>query len=246
LDDALRERIFSQGRLAKEAARKLGSLSAAVKNKALLTMAKAIEEQEQDILAANQIDMQTARDKGISGALLDRLLLNSQRISGMAKALAEVAQLPDPVGEVVRMWTRPNGLQIGQIRVPLGVIGMIYEARPNVTVDAVALALKTGNAVILRGGSEALQSNMAIVKALNLALDGSELPPGSFQLIESVERDAITIMMQMRDYLDVLIPRGGAGLIRTVVTNSTVPVIETGVGNCHVYIDESANPQMAA
>ncbi|MEW6661324.1 MAG: glutamate-5-semialdehyde dehydrogenase [Bacillota bacterium] len=246
MNDELHERLFAQGRLAREAARKLGSLSTAAKNKALLAMATAIEEREKDILAANQIDMKSARDKGISGALLDRLLLNSQRVKGMANALREVALLPDPIGEVIRMWTRPNGLQIGQIRVPLGVVGMIYEARPNVTVDAVALSLKTGNAVILRGGSEALQSNLAIVEALNQTLADSKLPLGSFQLIETAEREAITIMMQMRDYLDVLIPRGGAGLIRAVVTNSTVPVIETGVGNCHIYIDESANPQMAA
>jgi len=245
LDDKLREKLFAQGRLAREAARKLGLMPAEAKNKALLAMAAAVEEQERDILAANQIDMENARGKGMSGALLDRLLLNSQRVKGMANALREVAILPDPVGEVVRMWTRPNGLQIGQIRVPLGVVGMIYEARPNVTVDAAALCLKTGNAVILRGGSEALQSNLAIIKALGQAVAGSKLPEGSFQLIETAEREAITIMFEMRDFLDVLIPRGGAGLIQAVVNNSRVPVIETGVGNCHIFIDESANPQMA-
>ncbi|MBS3977084.1 MAG: glutamate-5-semialdehyde dehydrogenase [Syntrophomonadaceae bacterium] len=245
MDDKLREKLFAQGRLAREAARKLGLMPAEAKNKALLAMAAAVEEQERDILAANQIDMENARGKGMSGALLDRLLLNSQRVKGMANALREVAILPDPVGEVVRMWTRPNGLQIGQIRVPLGVVGMIYEARPNVTVDAAALCLKTGNAVILRGGSEALQSNLAIIKALGQAVAGSKLPEGSFQLIETAEREAITIMFEMRDFLDVLIPRGGAGLIQAVVNNSRVPVIETGVGNCHIFIDESANPQMA-
>lgn len=245
MDDKLREKLFAQGRLAREAARKLGLMPAEAKNKALLAMAAAVEEQERDILAANQIDMENARGKGMSRALLDRLLLNSQRVKGMANALREVAILPDPVGEVVRMWTRPNGLQIGQIRVPLGVVGMIYEARPNVTVDAAALCLKTGNAVILRGGSEALQSNLAIIKALGQAVAGSKLPEGSFQLIETADREAITIMFEMRDFLDVLIPRGGAGLIQAVVNNSRVPVIETGVGNCHIFIDESANPQMA-
>ncbi|HHY92929.1 MAG TPA: glutamate-5-semialdehyde dehydrogenase, partial [Firmicutes bacterium] len=200
---------------------------------------------QEEILAANQEDVDAGRGKGLSAALLDRLSLNPGRLRGMAEGLKVVQALPDPIGEVVAMWKRPNGLRIGQVRVPLGVIGIIYEARPNVTVDAAGLALKAGNAVILRGGSEAINSNKAIVKVLRTAVAAAGLPEDCIQLIEDTSRAAATALMKLNAYLDVLIPRGGAGLIRAVVENATVPVIETGVGNCHVYVDASADQTMA-
>ena len=197
------------------------------------------------ILEANQDDMDAARKNGLSGVLLDRLLLTPDRVSEMAKGLRALVALPDPVGEVLRMWTRPNGLQIGKMRVPLGVIGIIYEARPNVTVDAAGLCLKAGNAVILRGGSEAFNSNQAIAQVISGAATGSGLPPGTIQLVNTTDREAVNIMLTMNEFIDVLIPRGGAGLIRTVVQNATVPVLETGVGNCHTYVEEDADLAMA-
>jgi glutamate-5-semialdehyde dehydrogenase len=189
--------------------------------------------------------MDAARKNGLSGVLLDRLLLTPDRVSEMAKGLRALVALPDPVGEVLRMWTRPNGLQIGKMRVPLGVIGIIYEARPNVTVDAAGLCLKAGNAVILRGGSEAFNSNQAIAQVISGAATGAGLPPGTIQLVNTTDREAVNIMLTMNEFIDVLIPRGGAGLIRTVVQNATVPVLETGVGNCHTYVEEDADLAMA-
>ncbi|MEW8958730.1 MAG: glutamate-5-semialdehyde dehydrogenase [Moorella sp. (in: firmicutes)] len=237
--------IEVKGRQAREAARVLANLNTAIKNQALLAMARALEEEQEFILKANARDMEAGREKGLSRALLDRLLLNEKRIKDMAAGLRELVALPDPVGEVTAMWTRPNGLQIGRMRVPLGVIGIIYEARPNVTVDAAGLCLKTGNAVILRGGSEAFHSNMALTRVISRAATAAGIPDGAIQLIETTDREAVNLLLRANEYLDVLIPRGGAGLIRTVVEKATVPVIETGVGNCHVYVDAEADLEMA-
>lgn len=237
--------VQTKGQRAREAARILAGLGTSKKNEALLAMARALEEEQEAILAANARDMVAGKEKGLSRALLDRLLLNEKRIRDMAAGLRELAALPDPVGEVTSMWTRPNGLQIGRVRVPLGVIGIIYEARPNVTVDAAGLCLKTGNAVILRGGSEAFYSNQALTSVISRAATAAGAPEGAIQLIETTDREAVNILLRANDYLDVLIPRGGAGLIRTVVENATVPVIETGVGNCHVYVDAEADLDMA-
>ena len=208
-------------------------------------MAKLLLKKQTEILVANERDLQMAKEKGISQAMLDRLTLNAERLQDMAEGLRQVAGLPDPIGEVLSMWKTENELQIGQKRVPLGVIGMIYEARPNVTCDAAGLCLKTGNAVILRGGSEAIHSNMAIVAILREALKNVGLPVDSVQMIENTSRELALEMMRCNTYIDVLIPRGGAGLIQSVVHHATVPVIETGIGNCHVYVDSDCDLQMA-
>jgi glutamate-5-semialdehyde dehydrogenase len=234
-----------KGLAAKAASRVLATASSTIKNQALAAMAGALVTNEDAILAANSRDVEAGKAKGLSASLVDRLLLNSARIRGMAEGLRVLQDLPDPVGEVVSMWKRPNGLRIGQVRVPLGVVGIIYEARPNVTVDAAGLALKAGNAVILRGGSEAINSNKAIVKVLRDAVAAVGLPADAIQLVEDTSREAATALMKLSDYLDVLIPRGGTGLIKAVVQNATVPVLETGVGNCHVYVDDSADLEMA-
>jgi glutamate-5-semialdehyde dehydrogenase len=239
------EELHEMGARAKDASLKLAGMSARIKNEALLAMAKSLDAHCEQILEANQDDMDNARKNGLSSTLLDRLLLTSDRISEMADGLRALVALPDPVGEVVRMWTRPNGLQIGKMRVPLGVIGIIYEARPNVTVDAAGLCLKAGNAVILRGGSEAFNSNQAIVQVIGNAATGAGLPPGTIQLVNTTDREAVSIMLKMNEFIDVLIPRGGAGLIQSVVDNATVPVLETGVGNCHTYVEEDADLAMA-
>lgn len=237
--------MWEQGKKARQAARELAVLSSADKNKALEAMAVNLLKKQQQIIAANEIDMKAGREKGLSKALLDRLLLTENRIADMAQGLKEVAALPDPVGEIMEMVTRPNGLQVGRQRVPLGVVGIIYEARPNVTVDAAGLCLKTGNAVLLRGGSEAFQTNQVLVGILEGALREVGLPETAVQLVKTTEREAVDIMLKMHQYLDVLIPRGGAGLIRHVVENATVPVIETGTGNCHGYIDAAADLEQA-
>lgn len=229
---------------AKKASYRLANASTNLKNTALLKIAELLIKREKDILDANAVDVENAKNRGVTGALIDRLSLNSKRIAGMAEGLQQVASLPDPVGEVVAMWKRPNGLQIGQQRVPIGVIGMIYEARPNVTVDAAGLCLKSGNAVVLRGGSEAINSNKAIVAVIAEALRETGIPEGAVQLIEDTRRETAVEMMKLNKYIDVLIPRGGAGLIQTVVQNSTIPVIETGTGNCHVYVDGDADLEM--
>ncbi|MGG7059605.1 glutamate-5-semialdehyde dehydrogenase [Clostridium tertium] len=233
------------GRNAKEASYDLGVSSTTEKNNALELMANALLKNKQEIINENKKDLDVAIGKGISKAMLDRLSLNEDRIEDMAKGLMKLIALDDPIGEVIEMWKRPNGIQIGKQRVPMGVIGIIYEARPNVTCDAAGLCLKTGNAVILRGGSEAINSNKAIVKVLKEAVKESGLPEFLIQLVEDTSRETATKMMKLNEYIDVLIPRGGAGLIQAVVKNATVPVIETGVGNCHIYVDEICDFEMA-
>jgi glutamate-5-semialdehyde dehydrogenase len=233
------------GRNAKEASYDLGIASTTEKNNALELMANALLRSKQQIINENKKDLEVAIEKGISKAMLDRLSLNEERIEDMAKGLMELIALEDPIGEVIEMWKRPNGIQIGKQRVPMGVIGIIYEARPNVTCDAAGLCLKTGNAVILRGGSEAINSNKAIVRVLKEAVKEAGLPEFSIQLVEDTSRETAAKMMKLNEYIDVLIPRGGAGLIQAVVNNATVPVIETGVGNCHIYVDEVCDFEMA-
>ena len=233
------------GKNAKEASYDLGVLSTKEKDNALLLMAEELVRSKSEILDANKVDLENAKEKGISEALLDRLALSDERIEEMANGLREIVKLQDPVGEVISMWQRPNGIHIGQKRVPIGVIGIIYESRPNVTCDAAGLCLKTGNASILRGGSDAINSNKAIVKALKNGIERAGLPINSVQLVEDTSRDVATEMMRLNEFIDVLIPRGGAGLIQSVVKNATVPVIETGTGNCHIYVDETADFEMA-
>jgi glutamate-5-semialdehyde dehydrogenase len=240
--EVLLEQIGQNARRTEPVLRKL---SGADKNKVLNAAAQALCDQKDAILAANAADLENGRANGMPDALLDRLMLNEKRIDSMAEGLRQVAALEDPIGEIRDMKRRPNGLMIGRKSVPLGVIGMIYEARPNVTADAFALCFKTGNAVILKGGSDALRSNTAIVKVLRSALAACDVPEDALQLIPVTDRRTTTRFMQLKQYVDVLIPRGGAGLIRSVVENSTVPVIETGTGNCHIYVDETADLEMA-
>jgi len=242
--DTCMNELISIGEKARNASRKLSTLSTTIKDNALKAVAELLVEKKKDIITANLIDVENAKLKGVSAALIDRLSLSGERIDGMADALINITTLPDPVGEVISMWKRPNGLQIGQKRVPIGVIGMIYEARPNVTVDAAGLCLKSGNAVILRGGSEAINSNKAIVAVINTALKSAGVAEGAVQLIEDTSRETAAQMMKLNKYIDVLIPRGGAGLIQSVIQNSTVPVIETGTGNCHVYVDGESDLEM--
>lgn len=237
--------LNEKGRLAKEASVKLAALSTAVKDRALLDIADAIVASADYIIAENRRDIERGIENGMSKGLIDRLSLDASRIEGIAEGIRQIAALPDPVGETVRGIKRPNGLKITQVRVPLGVIGIIYEARPNVTADAAGLCIKSGNAVILRGGKEAFNSNMAIVKVMQEAGYKAGLPEGSINLVEDTTRESSTALMRLNEYLDVIIPRGGAGLIKAVVENATVPAIETGTGNCHVYVDESADLDMA-
>lgn len=215
------------------------------KNKALEAVAAALNEKAEYLIAENEKDMQAGKKAGMHQGLLDRLLLTKERIAQMAEGLIQIAALEDPIGEVLSMKKRPNGLLIGQKRVPLGVVGIIYESRPNVTADAFGLCFKTGNVVVLKGGSDAMHSNIAIVKVIRKALRACGVDEDVIQLIEDTDRAITTAFMKRKDFLDVLIPRGGAGLIRAVVENSTVPVIETGTGNCHIYVDESADLEMA-
>jgi glutamate-5-semialdehyde dehydrogenase len=233
------------GLKAKKAAADLNILGVARKNEGLRAAAEALTAGKEEILKANELDIAKAMENGMAESLVDRLRLNHDRIQGMASGLLDIVELNDPVGEVISMNTRPNGLVIGQRRVPIGVIGIIYESRPNVTADAFGLCFKTGNAVILRGGSDAIHSNLAIVSAIKKALSETGLNENAIQLIEDTSRDTARELMRLNQYIDLLIPRGGAGLIRTVVENSTIPVIETGTGNCHVYVDESADFDMA-
>lgn len=237
--------LIIKGQKAKEASYELSNASTNAKNDALLFMAEELINEKVSILKANEIDVENAKANGMSEAMLDRLSLNEDRINGMADGLKELIGLQDPIGEVISMWQRPNGLQIGQKRVPLGVIGIIYEARPNVTCDAAGLCLKSGNTVILRGGSDAINSNKEIVRVLIKGLEKAGLPKECVQLIEDTSRQVATDMMKLNEYIDVLIPRGGAGLIQSIVKNATVPVIETGTGNCHIYVDESSDFDMA-
>lgn len=237
--------LIEKGKLAKEASYKLASLSSDDKNNALSSIAKALRENTDYILTANKTDIDNGIAAGMSEGLIDRLRLTEDRINSMADGIDQIVSLPDPIGEVISQTKRPNGLKIGKIRVPLGVIGIIYEARPNVTADAAGLCVKSGNAVILRGGKEAINSNKAIVKVMQDAAYANGLPYGSINLIEDTTRESSVALMKLNDYLDVIIPRGGASLIRAVVENATVPAIETGTGNCHVYVDSSANLEMA-
>lgn len=237
--------LIIKGQKAKEASYILMNATTTEKNNVLLKMAEILLKSSKGILEANKKDLENAIEKGTPKAMLDRLALDESRIQGMADGLKDVVSLPDPIGEVTRMWKRPNGLQIGKQRVPLGVIGIIYEARPNVTCDAAGLCLKSGNVVILRGGKEAINSNIAIVKALREGVKEAGLLEDVIQLVENTDREVATEMMRLNQYIDVLIPRGGAGLIQSVVQNATVPVIETGTGNCHVYVDCDADLEMA-
>lgn len=237
--------LITKGQNAKEASYILSNLSTTRKNEALESMAKKLLEKSDYIINANKKDLEEAKLKGMSESMLDRLSLNEDRIKGMADGLRDIINLNDPVGEVLGMWNRPNGLQIGQKRVPIGVVGIIYEARPNVTCDAAGLCLKTGNAVILRGGKEAINSNIAIIETLREGLKEANIPENAVQLIYDTRREIATEMMRLNEYIDVLIPRGGAGLIKAVVQNATVPVIETGTGNCHIYIDSECDINMA-
>jgi len=238
--------LKTKGKKAKEASYFLSKLSSAKKNLALEKSAEMLLNRSKEIIESNKKDVENARVNNVKASLLDRLILNEQRIASMSEGLVQIAGLDDPVGEVLNMKKLPNGLILGQRRVPIGVIGIIYESRPNVTVDAFGLCLKTGNATILRGGKEAFFSNVKIVGTLQEALEQSNLPKTSVQLVENVSRESAVAMMKLHEYLDLLIPRGGAGLIRTVVENSTVPVIETGVGNCHVYVDQYADLEKAS
>lgn len=239
------ELVQAKAQAAKQAAAKLAVTSTAVKNAALLAMAAALEAQQAEILAANERDITAAAAKGMKSSMLDRLKLTAERISGMADGLRQVAGLADPVGNVIDGKTLPNGLHITKIRVPLGVIGIIYEARPNVTADAAGLCLKSGNAVILKGGSEAMESNKTVAAILAQAAEGAGIPAGSIQFIDTSDRQAVQDLIHMNGLVDVVIPRGGAGLIQAVVRNASVPVIETGAGVCHTYVDKDADVEMA-
>lgn len=239
------ELVRSKAAAAKKAVAELAVTSTAVKNRALLAMAQALRDRQAEILQANAEDMRQAAAKGMKASMLDRLKLTEQRIAGMAEGLEQVAGLPDPVGSVVGGSRLANGMTVTKVRVPLGVIGIIYEARPNVTADAAGLCLKSGNAVILKGGSEAMQSNKIIAAVLAEAAEKAGIPAGAVQFIDTSDRQAVTDLIHMNGLVDVVIPRGGAGLIKAVVMNATVPVIETGAGVCHTFVDASADVQMA-
>ena len=234
------------GKLAKKASREAAKLGTDDKNRGLLAVANELIEEQDLILKENEKDIEAAKAKGVKQSLIDRLALSEKRIADMAEGLRQIATLDDPIGEMLYMKNRPNGLRIGKKRVPLGVVGIIYESRPNVTADAFGLCFKTGNAVILRGGSDAIHSNQAIVHAVKDGLCKAKLCQDLILLVEDTSREVVNEMMKMHGLIDVLIPRGGAGLIANVVANSTVPVIETGTGNCHVYVDADADIQMAA
>ena len=237
--------IREKAKAAKEAAAILAGISAVKKNEALLSIASRLLLDAPAILEANAADLAAGRDKGTADSVLDRIMLNEARLRGISSAINELSKLSDPVGGILENIERPDGLIIQKLRVPLGVIGMIYEARPNVTADAATLALKTGNAVLLRGSSSALHSNKAIVRSIHTALSAAGLPEAAVQLIEDTSRESVKELFHLKEYLDVLIPRGGRQLIETVVMEASVPVIETGAGNCHIFIDESAQPEMA-
>ena len=241
----MKEKMMIIGKKAREVSCKVQHLGQTEKNEGLYSVARELRMQTAYILEENTKDVERAKDAGMKKSLIDRLLLTGQRIQAMAEGLEQIAKLEDPIGETISMKVRPNGLQIGKKRVPLGVVGIIYESRPNVTADAFGLCFKTGNVVILRGGSDAISSNMAITKVIRDGLRYEGLPEDAVLLIEDTDRAAVTEMMYMNEYIDVLIPRGGKGLISTVVNHSTVPVIETGTGNCHIYVDEYADIDMA-
>lgn len=237
--------IVEMGKRAKSAGRVLAQMDAIKKNEILGAIAEALLKEESKILDANQRDVKAAVESGLPEAMIDRLRLTPDRLAGTAQGVREVALLEDPVGEGIRHFKRPNGLEITQVRVPLGVVGMIYESRPNVTVDGAALCLKSGNAVILRGGSESIETNKALAAVIIAAGEKAGMPAGVVQLIEDTDRERVTELIRMNDYMDVIIPRGGKGLKKAIVANATVPVIETGAGVCHVFIDETAEVEMA-
>lgn len=239
------DELIKKGTLAKDASYRLMSADTETKNRALLNIADALVKKSEKIIAANRIDLDNAVKNGTKKAMLDRLMLNEERISSMAEGVRLVSTLPDPIGEITEEWERPNGLKIAKKRVPMGVIAIIYEARPNVTADACALCLKTGNAVILRGGSEAINSNKEIMKIMQEAAYSDGIPDGSINLIEDTSREAAVGLMKLNGYVDMLIPRGGQGLIRSVVENATVPIVETAAGNCHIYVDDECDFDMA-
>lgn len=237
--------VEEQAKKAKKAAKNLSILTTEEKNEALRTVADALETGYESIISANLIDLKNGEEKGFEQAFMDRLSLNKERIFDFAEGLRQVAELPDPIGDVMSGWTLDNGLNVEEVRVPLGVIGMIYEARPNVTADAAGLALKSGNAIVLKGGSSALNSNKAIVEIIHKALEETRIPKNAVQFIDTVNREATKQLFTMKEHIDVLIPRGGASLIKAVVENATVPVLETGVGNCHIYVDKDADTEKA-
>lgn len=240
------DEILTKCKLAKTAAQKLVGITTIEKNNALNAIADALVSHTAEIIAANDIDIETAKKNGIREAMTDRLKLTPERIAAIADGVREVAALNDPIGEVINTQKRPNGLLIGKKRVPMGVIGIIYEARPNVTADAAALCLKTSNACVLRGGSEAINSNTTIMKIMQTAAYSCGIPEGTLNILEDTSRESATALMKMNGYIDMLIPRGGKGLIKSVVENATVPVVETAAGNCHIYVDEYADTDMAA
>jgi glutamate-5-semialdehyde dehydrogenase len=242
---SLKDEALQLGKRAKAAARQLAPLSSEEKNKSLLVMADKLEARSAFLGGENEKDLETAKSAGASSAILDRIALNPSRVKAMAKGLREVAALPDPVREVVKMWRRPNGLQVGRMRIPLGVIGIIYEARPNVTADAAALCLKSGNAVILRGGSEAHHSNQAIGAVLREACSETRVPQDAVQVVRRKDHDLVNELLQLEEYIDLIIPRGGEELIRTVAANSKIPVIKHYKGVCHVYVDNEVSLEMA-
>ncbi len=241
----IKQYVSEKAKKAKAAARALANVPTPVKNDALLRMAEGLEKESSNLITENKKDLIAAEQKGLSKAMIDRLTLNRDRIAAMAAGLREVAALPDPVGEVLKMWRRPNGIQIGRMRVPIGLIGIIYESRPNVTADSAALCLKSGNAVILRGGSEAIYSNTAIASVLSKAASEATLPAGAISFIENPDRACIMEMLKLNQYIDLIIPRGGEELIRMVSENSTIPVIKHDKGICHVYVDAKADLAMA-
>ena len=237
--------LQSKGRAARAASKKMALLSTEIKNRALLNIASALEKRQEDVLDANRRDREDGQASGMAPAMLDRLLLNPQRLSGMASDVRAVAALPDPVGEVLDMRTLPNGLIVGKRRVPLGVIGTIYESRPNVTVDISVLCLKSGNAVILRGGKEAVRSSSALARLVREEAGAAGVPAGAVQFVENTDRDLVGHLLRMREHIDLMIPRGGEGLIRHVVDNACMPVVAGGIGVCHAFVDRSADVDMA-
>jgi glutamate-5-semialdehyde dehydrogenase len=236
---------IEKAKLAKEASFILANISSDIKNRALDEMAKALKANAKDIIDANSLDIESAIKKNMSKALIDRLSIDGTRIEEMIEGIKTVKDLDDPVGKIIEKWTRPNGLKIEKKRIPLGVIGIIYEARPNVTVDSAVLCLKAGNAVVLRGGSDAINTNKILVKLISEAAEKAGLPKGSINLIASTDREAVTEMLQLNKLIDVIIPRGGSGLIKHTIENSTIPVIETGEGNCHAYVEKTADQNKA-
>lgn len=241
----IKKLMLDMAKAARDAGRVVAKLPTDTKNKVLLSMAEELVKQTKKIQKANEKDLQAAKKKGLSAAFIDRLTLTDKTRKAMADGLAEVAALPDPVGEVVRMWRRPNGLQVGRMRIPLGVIGMIYESRPNVTVDAAALCLKAGNAILLRGGSEAIHSNLVLAGALQKSLEKFKVPGEAIQVIPVTDREAVKEMLLLEEYIDLIIPRGGESLIRFVAENSRIPVLKHYKGVCHIFVDESADIEIA-